>query len=1105
MDEQVRRPDTAGAAQLRVLDSLFLSADDAAHFGHERVGRRRNIGYFAYILERSDGRFVLTEPQVLPLGTIPHQALPPGHVLHSQFFSHPALSTLDPDKISTLGWTVEDAATSLLMFSVHECRVLLGARNPAYLSGSENSLIGFTGNGSTSEAALRTRLGNREKPGELARDLETGAAKPEALVMAMAEAGDLHVFISDGRWRPRGKISGPVAPQPWARIVPDKVAYGAVFPTADGAALDRDFKDRAQHDQEQTWFGFILKHRDREEYISTELVALSTTTKLWRRRTLFAHDSSGRDFIYPEGFMPHSYFYSRQQVKRVQPTRGETSLWLAQNFIQPRHLYEVIYDGKRRPVMEVIDEANPNIPLYIASQDGAVLKYQAKKGTDLFDNDVVGQSLDDFERNLSRGTLTPAGFVRVIAKSGELGVISTSLCWDRTGPIGPHWIPSLHLSRRKLGPVFISADDAALYARSKIPRGRTVAFGGLILIRNDGCFVATDPIPIPQENFDIKWVFPDDAATAGLFPAGCKIVARYRSRVSRAIPVVMTPIERDLYRNMLSVDVVYTAFTHSEQALNEYLFAPDGATVRYRMGLWEKLRADLGIAIGASGNPANDLDAAWVKEQIYQRLLSPIDWVKKLANAGDLRVVMGSPLWGPPGKVANVVSSPIAISKDPESVESDPAYSPLHIQAQDSARFVHDQTARSSALSFGFVLKGPGRSPAFMATLPVEALKPALEHRQIFSGALPYRYNISAVYLRGATKQPGSTEETREHFFSPLDVSQVRTLAYLPSEYLPIYFSCADGALLRLKLLTFDPIPSTDRFGQIEFKPNPFASPEQARRDWSNIQQGKLGLTDYIRKMAAAGELEVLVTSAYWSCPGKVGQDWVPHMRAISDDDLWAQKPVLPLGPIFHHPDDAVGHAQRRIAHVKAQANFYISGVLVRPDTYSYVSVEPVADHASPSDGFLRIFRTQGDPSTSARNKVPEFPVEYSLRAAFQMAAPQAGFTMDGVDYASKASVWISTLILKNKRFNIEAFYYSTRSGALLKYIPSNSAQEGEFLSQPSSGSSADLVSRLKYFGVMRVLTSASGWNQLGNLGEDWQIARLRVSTQTDKPTRDEL
>ncbi|MGE8152385.1 hypothetical protein ACQKP5_14180 [Pseudomonas vancouverensis] len=1105
MDEQLRRPDVAGAAQLRVLDSLFLSADDAARFGHERVGRRRNIGYFAYILERSDGRFVLTEPQVLPLGTIPLQALPPGHVLHSQFFSHPALSTLDPDKISTLGWTTEDAATSLLMFSVHECRTLLIGSHPAYLSGSENSLIGFIENSSTSEAALRTRLGNREQPGELARDLETGAAKPEALVLAMADAGDLSVLISDGRWRPRGKISGPVAPRPWVRNVPERVAYGAVFSTADEAALDRDAKDTTQHDQEQTWFGFILKHRDRDEYVSTELVALSVTDKLWRRRTLFAYDNSGRGFIYPEGFLPHSYFYARQHVKHVQPTRGETSLWLAQNFIQPRHLYEVIYDGKHRPVMEVIDGANPNIPLYIASQEGAVLKYRASRGTDLFDNDVVGRSLDDFEQHLSRGTLTPASFVRIIAQSGQLSVIRPSLCWDRTGPIGTHWIPSLHLSRRKLGPVFIAADDAALYARSKIPKGRTVAFGGLILTRPDGYFVATDPIPIPQENFDTKWVFPDDAVTAGLFPAGCKIVARYRSRVARAIPVLMTPIERDLYRNMLSVDVVYTAFTHSEQALDEYLFAPDGATVRYRMGLWEKLRADLGIAIGASGNPANDFDASWVKEQIYQRLLSPIDWVKKLANAGDLHVVAGSPLWGPPGKVTNVVSSPFAISKNPERAELDPAYSPLHIQAQDSARFVHDQPARASVLSFGFVLKGPGRSPAFMATQPVEALEPALEHRQVFPGALPYRYNINAVYLRAATIRPASTDETREHFFSPIEVSWARALAYNSSEYLPIYFSCADGALLRLKLLTFDPVPSTDRFGQIEIKPNPFALPEQAQHDWSNIQQGKLGLTDYIRKMAVAGELEVLVTSAYWSCPGKVGQDWVPHMTAISDDDLWAQKPVLPLGPIFHHPDDAVGHAQRRIAHVKTRANFYISGILGRPDTYSYVSVEPVADHASPSDGFQRIFRTEGDPSTSARNKVPEFPVEYSLRAAFQMAAPQAGLTMDGVDYASKVSVWISTLNLKSKRFNIEAFYYSTRSGALLKYVPSNSAQEGVFLSQPSSGSSEDLVSRLKYFGVMRVLTSASGWNQLGNLGEDWQIARLRVSTQTDRPTRDEL
>ncbi|MHC8289203.1 hypothetical protein ACYZUD_20800 [Pseudomonas sp. XS1P51] len=1096
MDEQLQHP---VSIPLNVLDRAFLSASDAARFAHEQVGRLRDRGYYGYILQRNDQRFVISELAEQPLSVgSHHQVIPNNHVLHSRFYSHPALSTLDAAKVAQLKWSTEDAATSLLMFSVDELRNSLGSDLPAYLSGAEDSLIGFTPGGPRT-LSLLAQLGTGLPPGEFARGLETGAVKPEQLVVEAAAAGDLQVIISNGRWRPRGKITGPVVLGPWERNVPEQVSFGAIFQSADAAALDRYSKDTGQHDEEQTWFGFILKRQGKEEYIASELVRVSGgRDKLYSLRSLFS-ESRTRETVYPESFVPHSYFYSRQRVKHA---RDESRRWLAQHFIVPRDLFVVVYNSKRRPVME----GNTTIPLYVSTQDGALLKYIARKGTKLFDNDVPNMGLEEIQSNLASGTLTTTAFVRVVANSGTLLVMRTSLCWDRKGLIGPYWAPSQYLERRTLGPVFPTADDAALHARSQMPQGKARAYGGLILKRADGFFVATNPVDIPQEDFDIKWIFPDEAVTFGQFPAGCSIVARYRSRVSRALPVVMSMTDRELYLNMLSVDVVYTAFTRREQPLDEYLFAPDESIIRYRIGVWERFLADLAVALSASGKTVRDLSAVWIKEQIYQGALSPTDWVKKLAKSGYLQVVVGSRLWGHARAVTEFVpyTTSIRTNADRKAV-SEPAYSPVHVREQDAARFVHEQVGSRSALSFGFMLRN-ARDGSFMATLPIAALNSKFGYERVFPGALPYRYVTSGIFLSAVKAPPGLTDDDYRHFFSPVDVNLARTVAYTAQGYRPIYFSCADGALLRFKLSAYDPVLSLDKFGQPETRDNPFATLEQSQRDWTDINQGSFSLTAYIRRMAVAGHLDVLVTSPYWSCPGEVGHDWLPHMPAISDEELWARNPVLPLGPVFHHSDDAALHAQLRAARIDDQSTLRASAILTKRGTYSYVGLEPLADSGPSNEAINRIFRTASDASTTHRNKAPQFPDGYTLMAGYQLSrSATTPAVPEEVDYASAASVYAHTHALKAKGFDIAAFYYSTRYGALLKYVPTHTAQEGRFLLTGQLLSAEDFVFRLANISLLKVLKTASDWNQPGRLGQDWKITRQQTPDVSDKPTRDEL
>lgn len=1112
MDEQPQQPDSTNAVStLSVLGRTFLSADDAACYAHERVGRRRNRGYYGYILQRDDQRYVITEPaEQLASSSTHHERVPDNHVLHSRFYAHPALSTLDAHAAADLEWSVEDAATSLLMFSVKALRNSLATDLSAYLSGAEDSLIRFTPDRSRSLALLK-QLGTTESPGKLALDLEKGVVKPEQLVTEAAAAGDLQVIISNGRWRPRGKVTEHFVPGPWERNVPERVSLGAVFQSADAAALDRYARNTGQRDEGQTWFGFILKHRDKEEYVASELVPVSyPRDKLFLERSVFRRSPTSGDYVYPESFAPHSYFYSRQ---RVNHERDAPRRWLAEHFIVPKDLWVAVYNAKKRPVF---GERVPAL-LYVSTPDGALLKYEPRPDTPLFDNDVPNMGLEAIQNNLAKGVSSATDFVATVARNDALHVLRTSVCWDRKGLVGAHWAPSQNVQRRSLGPVFLTADDAAVHARSQVPAGTPRAFGGLILQRSDGRFVATDPADIPREDFDIKWIFADAAIELGQFPTDCTIVARYRSRVLRALPVLLSDVDKELYRNMLSVDTVYTAFMRRTQALDEYLFAPDGSIIRYRIGAWERIRADLGIAISLSGKPARDLDATWIKDQIHAGTLTPTAWVKKLVNCGYLKVVAGSRLWGPAREVTEFEpyqTIPQTTGYPRALVE--PAYTAVCIQEQDAARLAHEQAGSRSLPGFGFILRN-ARDGSFLATLPVSVRNSRLAYDRVFPGVLPYRYVDSGLILCAVATPPGLPDDDYRHFFSPMEVSLARDSVRTSHGYRPIYFSCGDGALLRLELAPFDPVVSRDKFGQVQVRDNPFATTAQAQRDQDDINRGSFKLTDYIRRMAAAGKLEVLLTSAYWSRAGEVGQDWFAGMPFVSVEARWANTSSLPFGPMFHHPDDAARYAQFRAEHFN-RGLACTSAILAKPDTFSYVGMQPLAGTSHPDAAIRLIFRTANDLSTAPDTRLPRLPDGYTWMASHQIdqsGKVQAGSDADVENYASPESIHSHTQVVKNKGFDITAFYYSSRDGALLKYVPTYSIAEQALLNvmlvQPPNDrwttvmSFEAFISRLADTSHLEVLRAAGYWRQPGRLGADWKDVRQQFPDVSVQYPRDEL
>ncbi|MBC8997098.1 DUF4329 domain-containing protein [Pseudomonas sp. N40(2020)] len=1113
-----------------VLSAAFLTADDAVRYAHEQVGQRRERQYAGYVFQRDDKRFVVTEPveggiaglgqgTLYPVDNQGRSILPDNHVVHARYVSHEALSQLEPVDVLSRKWTRQDAALSLQMVSVEEMRQIFLDEIPLYVSAAQNGLVRFEPYQTLIARDVARRLGTEKHPGTLAQALDSGAVLPEAFIREQITAGRLTVLLNSELWGPRGQLTpgwhSPAVPWAWKR--PEHVAFGAVGASAEDAVAYRYARDTRLHDTERAWFGFILKHMDREEYVATELFPVGEhKNNVFQLQSMFAPKNTPPWYQFPDGFDRHGFFYSRQRVKHP---LSATAAWLAQYFIPPEDIAIATYYTNRRPVVDSIR----GIPLYMSTQDGALLKYERSDTSRLFKDDDPDLTLDAINRKLARGTMLPEGFVRVVANSGELSVLRTTLCWDRAGKVDAAWKPRMNLERRMLGPVFRSPDDAAAHARSLIPGTAVKPHGGLILKRSDGLYVATTPIEVSREDFDVADIYPDKKETTGLFPIGCLIMARYRSRIGRGVSVILSSVEKQTYLNMLSVDTLYTAFTSgSMSALDEYMLNPDGSLVCYQSGFLDRIRADLAnVLTDYKGLPA-DLDGKKIKQFIRSGELKPSAWIDSLAKAGNLRVIVGSQLWGLPRPVTRWVpfSTDLLPATDYHKALSAPLCSPVFIQADAAARYAHETRVSRDNQTFCFILRSGADS--FIANLAVEVQRSSLALDRVFEqGRLPSGYTLDSLCIRAALPPLGGRDgDVRQVFISPSDVQQARVRAATSHGYKPVYISCVDGALLKLALHSFEPGTFYDKFGQIELRPNSFASAEQAAEDERDIARGVFNFTDYVLRMARAGTLEVIETSLYWSRHGVVGDDWQPRMADASSDEQWRANHAPALGPVFHHIDDAARHAGSRAGNDPVSGNGYEGAILTRFAANRFVPLEPIAYSAYEDNPLVRIFRATNDPSTNWRYPAARYPDGYTVIASHQFHL--SGNTTLGPDvdevhanFTSPDQVHAHTHRLKDKGFAIRDYYYSTAHGVLLKYTPVYSdAERSLLLTQPvvfeggrwvSKLSPGEFISKLMEMGEFRVVVAGYYWKQTGRMGSRWRSRRQQPAGAGIVRSRDEL
>lgn len=1082
------------------IDATFLSADDAARHAHERIGVRRDMAYAGYILRRPDQRFAITEPVRvqgdgfagdLLLSSFDNGLLvpPTEHVIHGRYSSHPPLSQDELERWRRLGWTLTDLEVSASMFSDQEIRSVILSGLPAYLSGTPNNLICYIPSGSQKEALVLANT--RRAPGvdNYRLRLERGALKPQDIVTRLADAGELRVLAHTRLWGPRLRVYDDWAPNfEYAEVAPQTPSLSAIFSSPDAAAIDAHKRGYGRNLEAQGCTAYVLKHPQKNEYVVSELAPQASSAWL-SDSSIGAAYLDGGEFAH--GFVLVGMFYSQQWLPSGLPS---TEAWLARFFATPQLLKRAEKDARSLPRTGSSDV----LPVYLSTLEGALLRYQPAE-TSLFSGGYNDDEVSVQGMSLRSGTLDIRRYVSLMAQTGDLTVLYSSQCWDRRGPVSKEpsrWRPYAHFTRRRLGPVFNEQDDAARYARSRLPAsngGRL--FGGLILKRPDGLFVATEPVSVPREDFEHTWIFPDEMVAVGGFPAAHTLVARYRSSPGRELPFTLDATQRDIYRNMLSTRVISAVLNTAHANLSrEYLFGADASIISY-----SRSDSALETALKNDLQPLNLVREDRLENKLEQQIrageLTPEAFVQRLSKAGRLRVVDGSEVWGPPrllqGFVPNAYRAPGILI---ENALADPAFSPVFAQEQAAVRYAHERCQYGPALQFGYVFKD-ARKDQYMVTMPL-VRSSYWKFEQVFpSGLLPQGYVMEGLYLCAALETLTPLQDPHERMIhSPLDVDNgIRFARHgVKGKRLALYLSCPEGALLRYQYLQTDE-EQDDR--------NHFPMLRQ------QLREGKMTLLWYVQELARLGNLDVLVEGSVWAGTRRITPDWWPGTGEGFFDY------PMGCGPLFSHADDAARYVQRRL--LTRGGHNYVAAILANPNSSSFIATLPLWPGLDATRLFRLFYTGRSGPvqpiSQPASGPVPypDFPVLYRVvgaQLAYRDSAP-----VDSAD--SRDEVLISNFIepsflayfirvLKAQSETTTSLYLVTRGGAQLKYVPGFSPLENQLMATAASLTPLEFLQRLTGVGQLSVLDRDTYWQNEGLISEVQKDRRNGV--QTDAPLIDE-
>lgn len=1076
-------PVTARSAVLAVskaviLEASFLSANDAALHAHERVGNRRAHYYGGYVLKGVDGGFFISEPLestanafdgrlFFPLGGA-GPLIPPEHYeVQGRYSSHPALSMIDRGWVDKRRWTQDEALTNLQAFSPEQIRSIILSRQVGYLSGAQDCLLAYTPTG-TSVAPI----------------FDNATGKPVEWVRRLAASGSLRVIEGNPLWGPRSVIGSHWTPhfmyEPRSGP-PVYTTYGAVFATADQAARDLHARVHGRNLATQDCFAFVLKHKDKAQYIATEVVCVDGANVLFKLNSLFAVTQT-HEYVFPEGFVLHALFRSQQWT----PTGLNSSkAWLTTNFVTPTVMYLALYDSVRRGRDY---NKGSNLPVYFSLLEGALLSY-VPAALQIGHGGQVESELEQTRQELTSGQKQPRDFVRTWAKSGRLSVVRTSPLWDALGPVTDTWSGYEHITRRRLSPAFANADDAARYVARQVGQGRKRAYGGVILRLANGLFAATEPLAVPPRGFTLDWIYPDQIVAKGLYTAGSTIVARYSSVVEHEVPILLTATQKAIYTSMMPSAVLSSLLLREAHLKREYVLGPGGSVLSYHLSnsaAEQQLKTQLAPRNLVRGDNADNA----IEQQLRAGTLLPTDFITQLARAGTLRVVDGSEVWGPSRQITGAfianVERPAALLI--RASLADPACSPVFTRPFDAVRYAQRVHTVGAQPAFGFLLKARNKAQ-YMVTLPLVRARYA-DLEQVFpNGQLPQDYALEGLYLCAsfeAIAEPG--DDMAYSFLGPQAIANGLNFVNRPvnGRVLPLYLICADGALLRYRLTASNALPELMT---------------RARTEAAQLREGSRPVSKYVLSLVANGELDVRITSRIWGRSGRVTAQWHSQQRPHG----FSSNPYFHsfCGPLFADADDAARFAQRQVGPFVGKE--YLGAILAPPNMPGFVAIEPVedVDVAPGEQSSLELFFWP-------RRRGFDLPPSHELYV-YTLAAVQA-FYKAMPSTSSKVPLDLSLLanfvavqdlrsyveVLQSNLPAAQSCYLACRGGALLKYIPGFNSQEMALLNPSLPSTPSQLVSQLRRFGRLSVLDSDRFWTRRGLLGEEWAVSDVQALPDDD-------
>lgn len=428
-----------------------------------------------------------------------------------------------------------------------------------------------------------------------------------------------------------------------------------------------------------------------------------------------------------------------------------------------------------------------------------------------------------------------------------------------------------------LSPAFISADDAAVYAHQLIVSiNQRVMYGGFILSR-DHQFFATLPVAGEQHSFDPAQVLSLSSDGMFLSIENYAIEGMYHSTT----PMYRRPWaineESGLQDNFFSITDLNMAIRYRSNYPKFYLSCPDKGVLSYISGGSDLEQAILPLISRKRYNYPSMFERAY--DQGY---LMPTNLINLLVLMGTLNVVLPGGRWS---KRARLGVNWQQDQQNPQLlIDQHPVCSKLLPQAAEAVLSLMPQMLLcKDEQHAGYILMHPERN-RYACTLPLKTPYAEFDRNVVFPKnangvpTLPEGYRVMGIYHSGDvfdSNLPDVLNELFGDFFSP---NTLRISLWL-ARSMPngeVYFFGRRGGLLRYQ--------STGLESETEL----LAMTTGTVGTRSALEEQLLSLTlspqDYVRRVAAAGRLEVISTDEMWTVTGLVTQTWAPSVPVAVEE-----------------------------------------------------------------------------------------------------------------------------------------------------------------------------------------------------------------------------